>query len=496
MTITIIGGGACGLAVFAELVTQLRLRPHTTHLSIFIVEKDPEIGPGLAFGTRQFGHLLNTPADLMSLYPHEGHHFQNWLTAHEAERQEALAEVPVETHDYPPRRLYGDYLEGQFRQTEAVARAAGIRTEVLHDEALDLLPVGNQAIVRLASGRKLPTDVTVLAMGTPRPGTYRHLEGLSRYFDFPWPSSALTEQIPPDADVAILGSSLSAIDTLMTFADHDHRGKLRFYSPNGLLPRVQAKAASDYVCQWLNLGCVRQLMREQGRLPRVTDLYRLFCIEYESLTGQPFVARQAKRKHLSAAQRLDEDIATAERSDDPVQQILYATRYDASPIWQLLPDSEKVRFKALLGEAWAINRHCMPLVNARRVQHFFHTGQLSVHAGVCSVGHHADSDTFSIALADRRCHRADYVVNATGTATRPELMSLSLVQNLLHRELITSHPAGGIRVNPRSLRVGASEPILYTLGQLASGTLLDTNALWFNVQCAEQLVADICDRLA
>lgn len=53
--------------------------------------------------------------------------------------------------------------------------------------------------------------------------------------------SRIVENIPADEPVAIIGSSLSAIDALMTLADNAHKGNITFYSLDGLLPRVQVE---------------------------------------------------------------------------------------------------------------------------------------------------------------------------------------------------------------------------------------------------------------
>ena len=62
-SITIIGMGACGTAAFAEATIRLAASP-VPGIVIHLVERDDDIGPGLAFGTDQPGHLLNTESRL------------------------------------------------------------------------------------------------------------------------------------------------------------------------------------------------------------------------------------------------------------------------------------------------------------------------------------------------------------------------------------------------------------------------------------------------
>ena len=73
--ITIIGGGACGTAVFIELLLQIATSGLASTIKISIIEKDKTLGYGLAFSTEQPGHLLNTQTQLMGIHVYEPGHF-------------------------------------------------------------------------------------------------------------------------------------------------------------------------------------------------------------------------------------------------------------------------------------------------------------------------------------------------------------------------------------------------------------------------------------
>src|SRR5690606_23585965 len=77
--IAIIGGGACGTAVFIELLLLIVNEKWRNEVKLTLIEKEKHIGYGLAFGTDQPGHLLNTQADLMGIYVNEPGHFSNWI---------------------------------------------------------------------------------------------------------------------------------------------------------------------------------------------------------------------------------------------------------------------------------------------------------------------------------------------------------------------------------------------------------------------------------
>ena len=99
-TLTIIGMGACGVAAFAEAVTRLCYDPGDGW-KIHLVERDDELARGLAFGTEQPGHLLNTESRLMGLYDREPGHFRTWL---EARRAASGTPLDPDAVEYPQRR--------------------------------------------------------------------------------------------------------------------------------------------------------------------------------------------------------------------------------------------------------------------------------------------------------------------------------------------------------------------------------------------------------
>ena len=493
ITVTIIGGGACGVATFLELYQQLQRTQRLDQVVIHLVEKRKKMAEGLAFGTSQTGHLLNTAANLMGIFVNEPDHYGQWVRDSEQAVLHHAAEAREDAQTFSPRRTYGRYLEEQYTTYVEEARARGLRVEEHQEEATDLLAEGSKMHVALASGTIVSSDIVVLALGTPKPDVFPKLQGKPHYIDFPWPSSRLID-IPDDAPVGVIGSSLSAIDTLMTLADHDHRGPITLYSLKGFLPKVQLVDNDElYERQLFTLGNVHRLMREQGRRPRVTDLFRLFQQEVEQLAGHPIDWPATGRSDQSAHTLLEEDIRAAEEGTDILQRVVYSLRYDSSELWALLDDTERGRFNRWLGTYWKITRHCMPLVNALRVRDFFEQGQLSVVGNTQDFQYDEEQAQFVISTPDAT-HTVPYLVNATGTATDLDKMDMPLARQLLSRSLVIPHPAGGIRADRRTLRVTVPDHpdlLLYGVGQLLTGELLDTNAVWFNVATVGRLCTDI-----
>src|SRR5690606_16617348 len=95
--ISIIGGGFCGTALAIQLLNRARCPLH-----LRLLNRTGRLARGLAYGTRSASHILNVPAERMSLFADRPGDFLDF----------AREELPAaKAGDFLPRRLYGDYLQ-------------------------------------------------------------------------------------------------------------------------------------------------------------------------------------------------------------------------------------------------------------------------------------------------------------------------------------------------------------------------------------------------
>ncbi len=490
-TLTIIGMGACGVAAFAEAVTRLRYDPGDGW-TIHLVERDDQLARGLAFGTEQPGHLLNTESRLMGLYDREPGHFRTWLEARRAAMGTPLDPDGVE---YPQRREYREYMQDVFERALEDARAAGIPVEIHRAEAITIDGDHSSATIEFSDGSSIATDVVLLTIGTPDPDRFGNLDGVSGYFDSPYPSHRMTEGIGQHQPVVILGSGLSAIDAVMTLLDTDHRGHIHLVSKEGLLPRVEIPAPeTGYERRHLTLENVHRLIRERGTAFSVVDLVRLFRMEAETALRHPIDWHAEDRRGGDAEAALLRDIAAAEAEDEPFQRILTAARHDSTAIWNLLRPVDQKRFGKWLAPHFAAARFVTPMINARRIADAMTRGLLSVRGLVDETVADENGEGFVVRFENGEALAAPIVVNATGQATTLEEMKEPLIRDLLAKDWLQPHPVGGAiahRATCRVISATRDAPRLYALGQLLNGELRDTNAVWFNVECAGRAIDDI-----
>ncbi len=492
--ILIVGGGANGVAAFIQLVSELIIGEIHQNVRLTIVERNDVIGEGLAFGTKQPGHLLNTQSGLMGIYPYEPDHYGKWLAANRhLVPDDELKQYDDPEDSYTTRRLYSVYLQECFSEYIRLAQQHHIVVTCRNGEAIDIQPHTQGYRVLIEDEEWMNCDIVILAPGTPKSRTYEELKSFENYIDFPWPSYRLLN-IPSDATIGILGTSLSSIDAVMTLVDNDHQGKIALLSPDGLLPRVQPRKENDYSCEYLTLPAVHAIRRNTLRSPTVFELFRLYQQEVHHYYGHKLCWRKLRRTGRSAQSLLEEDIAVAEQGGDGLLNVLYATREISTQVWEWLSVEDKQQFKRWLGIDWQITRHAMPMHNARRLKDLFSREKLFVYDDLKDV--RSEANKFQLTHGNQTLS-TDYVINATGPGNSVEEMKSKLIENIHKSGLIESYPAGGIRINTQTMEAISSRHRtdgIYAIGHITNGMLLDSNAVWFNVRAIASMVKHIVNR--
>lgn len=491
INITIVGGGACGVAAFLELMIQITSRELVNEVSLTLVEKEKPIGYGLAFGTDQPGHLLNTQANLMGLFAAEPGHFSTWLEDHGGLHQKDIKGEGNTDTAYTTRHLYGEYIADHYKEYIQKAHEAGVNLTIIEAEVTDLEPKekGYEVIYDQGSHH---SDYVILALGTPKPNNYPEFQQLDNYVDFPYPAEKILTKIDLNEDVGVLGSSLSALDTIMTLIDNGHKGKIQLFSPDGLLPRVQPIENLPYQRQYLTIEALHALQRKTCKRPRVKDIFRLFIKDVEKAEGKTIDWKDQNRMGKDPFTLLKKDMEVANSGGDGLLNVADSLRYDSETIWSWLSTEQKILFKKWLGPHWMINRHGMPIPNAKRLLELFESGLLEVHPFLESVRFDEKNEQF---LLDTQKGKFELrqLINATGPATKLEKMDSKLIENLCKKQLLKDYPIGGTIINPRTMEVLADEAgsQLYAVGHIVNGMLMDVNAVWYNVRTIQRLSHDI-----
>lgn len=262
--ILIIGGGLSGTMLAVQLLRQPGQR------KILIIEPRAELGRGEAYSAVELGHTLNGNAARMSVDPDNPDDLTQWLTEHiAAGGWPESAEQNVPTSElFPPRGLFGVYVQQRLAEARAVGARYGSVVEHVRSEAVDLQVREDCVQITLSTGQNLQGSFAVIATGmfpaarTPQTES----SGLNAAALDPWGVAAM-RQLNPQSTVLIIGSGLTMVDAVVSLEQAGHRGPIEVFSRHGLLPHVrrQPPAWVDFLAEDHSIRTPRQLLRELRR---------------------------------------------------------------------------------------------------------------------------------------------------------------------------------------------------------------------------------------
>jgi uncharacterized NAD(P)/FAD-binding protein YdhS len=220
--VLVVGGGAGGVATAVALLR--RAADGSAPVDLTLVERAAEVGPGLAYGTRDPHHLLNNYAGRMSAIEDDPAHLVRWCLA------QGLA-ATAET--FVSRETYGRYLRDLV---ESAVVPPGSRFTVLRDEVVDVTDAGSDYLATTASGAVLAADSVVLALGNPPPRRPRGLRvDDARFAVDPWDPDLL-DRVGPHDSVLLVGTGLTTVDVSAQLASARPGVTITATSRHGLLP--------------------------------------------------------------------------------------------------------------------------------------------------------------------------------------------------------------------------------------------------------------------
>lgn len=209
--IAIVGGGASGVLLAAQLVRK-------SHLRIASIERGTHPGLGVAYSTHCLGHLLNVRASDMTALADEPDHFVQWL---------ACDGRGYGRTDFVPRAIYGQYLQDLL--ADAVRRSDG-RLQVIRGDVVAIRDRPDGVEVDIDGHAPLRARKAVLATGHRPPS-----KDSGAYHGNPWRDEAIAG-LAPGASVLLIGTSLTMIDVLISLLEHGHKGPIVALSRRGLVP--------------------------------------------------------------------------------------------------------------------------------------------------------------------------------------------------------------------------------------------------------------------
>ena len=399
MRIAIVGGGATGALVAVNLARRLA----GAGAEITVIEGAAAIGRGVAYSTRDRGHLLNVRACDMSAFADDPDHFSAWLEQREEDGAGRGA------FRFIPRATYGAYIGGLAREAEAAGAI-----QVVRDICVDAIEAADSVAVRLASGEVIMADQVVLATG-------HDAKLAGRLAAAPAWSDGALDDLPPDAPVLLIGSGLTMVDVAVSLDGRGHRGPMLAVSRREVMPTAHQSVGP-------------------------------LCLPAESI---PFGANVSK---LTAWLR-GLAAETSDRGGD-WRSVVDALRPHTQRLWRSMSTNQKRRFLGHARPYWDAHRHRMAPEVARRIAGLRGSGRLTLIAGrVLSIAKQGDGLVAQIvrrgasSVEDMKFARA---IDCTGLPEAPDRSPNPIIRALLDRGAARRDPLGvGLDVGEDFALIGA-----------------------------------------
>ncbi|WP_435655076.1 FAD/NAD(P)-binding protein [Brucella pituitosa] len=318
----IIGGGASGVLMAAQLLGR------SAETKVCIFERSGSLGAGIAYSTQNPNHLLNVRASNMSAFPDQPEHFLNWLQ----NNSHAMTEGEWQPQSFAPRTFYRLYLNDLLKP---YLESDKPRIFIENSDVSDVSYDGIRPQVTNSKGESFPADAIIVATGNEAAiaasgGHVTEYWSSNGYFD-----------IPSDHSVAIFGTGLSMIDSVISLLDRGHKGQIHAISRRGLLPARHAPAEPFPI--------------DAGTLPVADGLPALLHI----VRGM---------------------IEQCEANGKSWRSVIDGLRPHTKNIWSRLPLRQRQSFLRHLRPWWDVHRHRMAPAIADRIEAAQQSGQLTITA--------------------------------------------------------------------------------------------------------------------
>ena len=434
-SVIIIGGGASGVLLACHL-----LRDPAVNLCVTIIEKRPDVGRGIAYGTANPHHVLNVRTSNMSAFADVPDHFWKWL----AKNNIAGCRQLSDPFCFVPRTLYGRYIASSMEPLQSAGRL-----EIVQGECVGIRESESGVVTMLADGSAHASQIAVLATGYERQDV-----GREDCLVDPWtaPSDA---GIARNAAVLILGTGLSMVDYVLSLIHAGHQGSITAISRRGLLPRAHRR--------------VEALAINKAEIPLGASAVSLLC------WFRNFA------RHTEA------------RGGD-WRSVIDGVRPFTQQIWQKMPLAAKRRFLEHARAWWDVHRHRMAPEIAARVSQVVAEGRLTIIAGKVQSLERKGS-CVDVIYRRRGAQRTDSVrvaniIECKGIASNPIDTTNLVLRSLIDQGLARADPMQiGIDVTEACAIVGHSgkpSKRLFAVGPLTRAAFWEVVAIPdIRVQCAQ-----------
>ena len=568
----IIGGGLTATAMLCGFVSRVQKKAEKRQLDpakirIQIFEKQDIFGPGFPHSSR-FAlpfHITNMCASDMGILDGKPHDFQDWVTnnsvnlAHRFSWFRDSSSEPDGARkkcNHYPRAIMGEYLKTRFQEAVQLARNLGLAV-YLHpaSEVIDLKQNGGKICLNikdLSSENYFSSDADRVLLAT---GHWFEKNDQDHYFTSPWPAKKLLRNIPKGEKVAVIGTSLSAIETLLTLTSdgkfiRSRNGELAYttpedsrrfflYSRRGLLPKVRGKMG-NYKNKFLNRENLDRLLSDNRGNLTLDAIFKLLDSELEYAYGQTIDWKEIVNPTGKPADLLQRYLDDAINGDGPHGELIWQTILHQSfdmlrEVYLNLTIEDRRRFDKDYTSVFFTHAASQPSINAAKLLAL-------MKAGIVEVIKLGDNyrlvknevkNCYEFIYRDIRGNlKKDafrYVVNARGQEKSLETNPSALARNLLRSGTVLikeirsvgqpassgrdapyaletagdAYKTGSIWIDPETFHIMQMGPqkkvtksdFIYAVGATTRGQIIDASMARGIVQATSRIADDLVNCL-
>lgn len=492
--ITILGCGASGIAVFIQMVNLILFKKIQDRIKIIIIDKHAVPTGGLAYETSYDCNLLNIPATGMSIVEQDKNHFYHWILHHQYEIKNMFPDIKFNEGNHFPRKLYGIYLKESFESAINTSKKIGLEVDVIVDEVTEVQRNKENYNLIFKKNASVLTDYLIFCMGGFPTQLSEEVSQTSEYYTSPYSIAKPISKIPKTANVMIVGTRLSAIDSVLMLKANAHQGKIFCVSRNGQLPRVQGAHDNIQTPTILNEKIIKKLTHSGKKYLKLNQLLGLIRCEAEIQENIILDCKKIFNLYKNQKGLLRREIELSDNKIRPWQAALFKTNNLANKIWLHLSEEDQNRvYKNYLGH-FLTYRSAMPFKTALKLYDYLKNKELSVFQSKSEIIYNAKKKLYSVEV-DRKVDKIEssFLINATGISSNITTSNNMLMHNLLKNKLCEQHRLGGCNVNPNTLNIANTN--MYVLGAITQGVHIATSLLEHLVSCSEVISNSIINRL-
>ena len=508
-TFAIIGGGLTATSMLYQFVEKLRqerdqILAMLPEIQIQIFEKQDAFGPGFPHSDRNVMpfHITNMCAKDMGIRLTNPADFQEWVTDHQHQHKDLSphfhdgADDPYPCNHYP-RAIMGAYLKEKFQEAYQNAQELDLTVDLhLQSEVIDLAEKHDKIhliVKHLESGSTFlrVADRVLLATGH----WFKQMEGTT-YFPSPWPAKKLCQMIPQGARIAVIGTSLSAIEVLLTLTSDGHfiRDDARrlvfvppadprrfvLYSRRGLLPKVRGKMGT-YRNTFLTRENLERLISENRGYVKLEAVFDLLNSELKAAYGHSIDWQAVVNPTDAPDELLQQYLENARTGDGPEGELIWQTVLHQSfemvrDIYLRLSLEDRRHFDKEYTSVFFTHAATQPAINAEKLLALMRCGLVEV-AKLGSNYRFVHNDEKGIyefiyqnSIGEQQQDTYYYVVDARGQAKSIKTDSSLLMQNLRKRRIVQieeyQHARSGERQAKMSAGQQSSNLLCYQTGSI------------------------------